>query len=320
MLRERYPKLKARLRMFQQRITILLCTFNGAAHLEAQLQSYLTQTHSAWDLWVSDDGSIDGTKVMLREFQRDYGLGRDIRIVDGPQRGSAKNFLSLLCHPDLPPGMIALSDQDDVWMPQKLSRAVAALRRTGPVALYGAQSLHCDRGLRLMGQSTPMQQPSFGNALVQNIVSGHSAALSADAVALVRRAGVPTAVPYHDWWLYQLIIGAGGDVVIDTEPVLFYRQHSANVLGAHRGLRARISRIRMVMGRDYGDWFAANLAALACIKTLLAAENRAALATLIDHPRKIGWARTRTFAHCGVRRHSRLATLFLYFAVALGRV
>lgn len=306
--------------MAPQRITILLCTFNGAAHLDAQLQSYLAQTHSMWDLWVSDDASTDGTLALLDRFRRDHGVGRDIRVLDGPKQGGAANFLSLLCHPDLPAGPVALSDQDDVWMPHKLTRALAALGQAGPVALYGAQSLHCDEGLRVLGQSTPMQQPCFANALVQNVVSGHSAVLSAAAVGLVQQAGVPDGVPYHDWWLYQLISGAGGNVVIDAMPVLYYRQHGANVMGAHRGLRARINRVRLVMRQGYGDWIAANLAALGRVEALLSDESRGVLAGLRAHPRQVGLARASTFARCGIRRHSRLATVLLYVAVMFGRV
>lgn len=306
--------------MAPQRITILLCTFNGAAYLEAQLQSYLAQNHVFWDLWVSDDGSTDASWAMLERFQRDHGEGREIRLLRGPGRGACLNFLSLLCHPDLPTGPVALSDQDDVWMPQKLTRALAALGAAGPIALYGAQSLHCDAELQVLGQSAPMPYaPNFGNALVQNIVSGHSAALSADAVALARRAGVAHGVPYHDWWLYQLISGAGGDVVIDVEPVLYYRQHGANVMGAHRGLRAHINRIWRVMGRGYGDWIAANLTALARAQTLLSNENKEVLTLLRAQPRRIGLARARAFARCRIWRQSRLATVLLYLALVLGR-
>lgn len=304
----------------RQRITILLCTFEGGAHLEAQLQSYLIQTYEAWDLWVSDDGSRDGTWAILEQFQKDHGLGRDIRLLKGPQQGGTANFLTLLCHPDLPQGPVALSDQDDVWLPDKLSRAITALARAAPIALYGAQSLHCDAALRVIGRSRRMSYaPSFGNALVQNIVSGHSATLSAGGLELVRRAGVQV-VPFHDWWLYQLIAGAGGDVVIDSEPVLFYRQHAANTMGAHRGLRAKLRRAGMVMGRCYGYWVATNVAALGRIEPLLSPQSRVVLAALACQNRRPGLGRLRVFIQNGIYRQTRMTTAFLYLAVILGRV
>jgi len=306
--------------MTQTRITILLCTFNGAANLDAQLQSYLAQTHQAWDLWVSDDGSTDGTRAILDQFCRDHSIGRNIRILDGPRRGSTVKYMTLLCHPDLPPGPVALSDQDDVWMPQKLSRALAALGHVDGVALYGAQSLHTDQSLRVVGQSIPMPRtPCFGNALVQNIVSGHSAALSTDALKLVRRAGIPHGVPYHDWWLYLLVSGAGGTVVIDPEPVLFYRQHTTNAMGAHRGMSAHINRLKLFIGHHFADWLTANIAALTLVEHLLSGPNKAALAQLRAHPRQRRLGRTFAFSRCGIKRQRWAATALIYFAVMLGR-
>jgi hypothetical protein len=311
------------------RVRILLATRNGAAHLSAQLASYLAQDHTAWDLWVSDDGSEDDTLAILQAFRDAHGRGRDIRILSGPQRGSAANFLSLLCHPDLPPGPVALSDQDDVWLPHKLRRAVAALQGAGAVALYGGQSLHVDADLRITGRSKLGQaRPAFSNALTQNIVSGHSTVLSAGALDLVRRAG-PQKVPHHDWWLYQLVSAAGGDVLIDPEPVLHYRQHGANVMGAHQGFRALAERAAQVMGRDYGNWIATNLDALNTVDNLLSAPNRALVKALRAHPRpdsdakgraRAAWMRARCMWQHGLYRQGRVQTVLFYIAVVLGRV
>ncbi|MBH1973926.1 MAG: glycosyltransferase [Rhodobacteraceae bacterium] len=305
------------------RITILLCTYNGAAHLAEQLQSYLAQDHADWDLWVSDDGSTDATGAILEAFRRAHGQDRqhEVRLLNGPQRGVAANFLSLLCHPELPPGPVALSDQDDVWMPQKLSRALDALRQCSAVALYGGQSLHTDADLRVIGASRPPRlPPSFRNALVQNIVSGHSATLSAGALELVRRAGPPDGIPYQDWWLYQLISGAGGDVVIDTAPVLYYRQHGSNALGAHQGARAMLGRLAMVLRREYGDWISANLAALQKVEPLLSQENQRVLTAMLADRQRIGPVRAARFARLGLHRQGWLTTGVLYVAAALGRV
>lgn len=304
------------------RFTIALCTCNGAAHLQDQLDSYLVQDHTEWDLWVSDDGSSDGTLVCLEAFASQVRGRHAVRVLNGPRRGAAGNFLSLLCHPELPPGPVALSDQDDVWFPHKLSAAARALEQGGPVTLYGAQSRHVDASLRWIGSSRPPRRtPEFTNALTQNVVSGHSAVLSAEALALVRRAGLPrTAVPYHDWWLSQLISGAGGDLVVSSDEVLFYRQHGSNVMGAHRGPGASARRLAQVFGRSYGDWLEANWSALEAVSDLLQPQAQEILARLKTSPRGTHIGRVRAFAAAGLHRQTSLSQAALYLAALLGRI
>src|SRR5580704_14824392 len=103
-------------------IAILLCTMNGAQFLPGQLASFEAQDFSDWCLFASDDGSEDDTMVLLDEFQKKHGAHR-VSIRRGPRRGYVANFLSLICDPALKSDYYALSDQDDVWMAYKLSRA-----------------------------------------------------------------------------------------------------------------------------------------------------------------------------------------------------
>lgn len=307
------------------RVTIALATRNGAAHLRAQLDSYAAQDHTAWDLWVSDDGSTDTTRAILDEFTAVHGAGRTIRVLEGPQAGVAANFLSLLCHPDLPAQPVALSDQDDVWLPHKLSLGLRDMDSDTTPTLHGAQSVHVDAALRPIGHSlgggTPSSDktlvPSFGNALVQNIVSGHSAMLDTAAVALVRRAGLPQGIPYHDWWLYQLVTGAGGRVCVRPDAVLLYRQHGTNAMGSHQGARAALTRASQVLGTTFGDWITANTKALRKTGAMTAA-SETVLAALETESR--GLTRVRAFRRHGIARQGRLGTAALYLAVALGRL
>ena len=308
----------------KSRVTIALCTFNGAEHLEAQLASYLTQTHTAWDLWVSDDGSSDTTRTILEDFAKAHGHNRDIRILEGPQKGVAANYLSLLCHPEFPQAPCALSDQDDVWLPEKLALGMAEIQ-IAPPCLYGAQSVATNADLVPLGHSQHTSQkgpspPSFANALVQNIVSGHSAMLNAPALALVRDAGVPNDIPYHDWWLYQLITGTGGVVIVRPEKVLLYRQHTRNTMGANQGLSAGLRRVMQLLGATYGAWIAANTAALRHIEQRLTPQAKSTLKALEQAPKQIfALQRLRALRRYGNRRHSRLGTAALCIAVLLGR-
>lgn len=301
------------------RVTILMATRDGAAHLGAQLASIVAQDHPHWALRISDDGSTDGTRALLRAFA-DAHPGHDIRLVEGPRRGSAAaNFLSLLCDPDLGPGPVALADQDDVWYPARLSRGLAALQGVEGPAVWSAQSRHIAADGRPIGPSRVHRgAPSFGNALVQNRVAGHCATLNPAALALVRAAG-PVTVPFHDWWLYQLVAGAGGQVIVSDEIMLDYRQHGRNVLGGNRRRLAGTRRALQVLGPVFRDWMAQNRAALETALPLLTPEARRLLGAFDAAPRA-GPGRVAALRRLGILRDAPGASAFLQVAAFFGRL
>lgn len=260
-------------------VRILLATYNGARHLQAQLDSYCAQDHPDWALWASDDGSRDDTWAILTAFASAHP-DREIRLLRGPRRGAAANFLSLLTHPDLPPGPVTLSDQDDVWMPHRVSRALAAVQATPRPALYGSITVETDENLApLPRPKRPLPPPSFENALVQNIVAGNTATLNASGLAVLRAGGAPD-IPYHDWWLYLRLSAMNAQILIDDDPLLYYRQHPGAVIGAHRGPRAALARAATLANGTYRKWVHTNLTALLSTNDLPPHHARAARALL----------------------------------------
>lgn len=277
-------------------VRILMATWNGAAHLPAQLDSFLAQSHADWSLLVRDDGSSDATPARLAAF-RDAHPGRvtllpgddqggDQAGTPGP-RGAAANFLRLAGHAArLPPALTAFADQDDVWLPHKLARALAVLgpdaAPDAPPAVYASRSIHTDAELRPRGPSTRHPRPpAFGNALVQNVLGGNTIVMNAAATRLLGDS-LPAAlagrgVPFHDWWVYLLATGAGARVVNDAEPGLLYRQHGQNVLGAHAGPGGALRRLFSVGQGTWTDWIDRNLAALLAVDHLLTPAHRATL-------------------------------------------
>ena len=297
------------------RVTILMATLNGAAFLPAQLESLSAQTHRDWRLWVSDDGSTDGTLGVLHDFAR-ARPDRDVRILQGPMRGSAANFLSALCHPDLPPGPVALCDQDDIWLRGKLARALRRMAAAPPEVpvLYAAESWRCDATLAARRASrAPRIAPDFGNALVQNLCAGHTTVLNGPALALVRRAGPLSAIAFHDWWFYQLVTGAGGLCLLDPRPVALYRQHGGNTFGAAGGIAAWHRRVWLLLGGRFRGWVTAHARALAGTG-LLAPEAQRMAEALLRGP--VGRAATIR----RLRRDTRAGTAALHLAALIGRV
>ena len=304
-------------------ILIALCSYNGAPWLTGQLDSIAAQDHTDWALWISDDGSTDATRAIIAAFQARHPA-RQIRLVEGPRQGGAQNFLSLICHPELPLGPqthLALCDQDDIWLPQKLSRATALLQAQHDNAnrplIYGGQSRHIDESGQVIGRSRrPRGEVTLQNAMVQNMVSGHSLVLNPSALALVRAAGRPAGIGFQDWWLSLLVLACGGRAVIDQTEVLLYRQHDGNVMGAPQGAHAARQRLRQMSDGRYRRWIAANLAGLVAVAGRLTPE--AAQITQSLSQSKGGLARLRAFRQLGIRRQSGSGTALLYTACLLG--
>ncbi len=302
-------------------------TLNGARHLAAQLESLVAQTHADWSLRVGDDGSTDDTRAIIEAFARAHP-DRDIRLYDGPCRGSAANFLTLLGRDDLPAGgWVALSDQDDVWMPDRLEHALRVLggQGAGPRA-YASRTILTDESLVPLGESRRHpHRPAFGNALVQNVLAGNTIVLSAESAAVLHRTApaalAGTGVPHHDWWVYLLLSGVGASIINDDRPGVYYRQHDANLLGAHRGLAGVRGRFSMIWNGRYGDWIGRNLVALNAVSADLTEPNKAQLLRFQDwfsgNGRGVlGGGMGRT----GAWRQTRAENLLLRLAAASGRL
>ena len=310
-------------------VTVLLALYRGAAFLPAQLDSIAAQDVD-WRLVVSDDDP-DAAAGNGAGIVRGFAAAHPGRVVlrAGPGRGAAANFLSMLAALPEDPGFVALSDQDDVWLAGKLSRALSALQELGKApALYCSRATICDAGLRPLGLTPALRhKPSFRHALVQNLVQGNTAVLNPAAAALARQAAQGAGagdrarpVVMHDWWLYQLITGAGGRVIWDPRPSLLYRQHGGNVVGANAGLRARLASAgRMLSGR-HRDWSLATLHEMQRLRPLLTPEHRAVLDDFAMLCGPGAGARLRALRRGGFHRRDAPSQALLWLAAALGRV
>jgi len=194
------------------RIDILLATYNGAAFLEAQLESVVAQTHGDWRLIARDDGSTDRTPEILSAFQARHP-GKVEILADGDGNlGLVRNFSRLLEHSDAP--YAAFCDQDDVWIPEKLELSLAKMRELerehgGDVPLLVFTDLEVvDEGLRVIDSSfwkyqklDPKGGRCFSRLLVMNVVTGCSALANRSLARIA--APVPSQARVHDWWMAQ---------------------------------------------------------------------------------------------------------------------
>ena len=308
-------------------ITILLALYNGASYLATQLDSFFAQDAEDWALIISNDGSTDSGSQIVQHYAARAKAGQ-ITVTTGPQRGGAANFLSLLALVPADQPYTCFSDQDDVWLPHKLSRAIAQIKAAateGPVC-YFSRTLICHADLSNPRPSRPQSRPlGFRNALVQNVVAGNTIMVNAAALAVLQAAyadlnGAETVL-LHDWWVYQILSGVDATFISDDMPGLLYRQHGGNQIGANDGLRAQIMRLCMMMQGTYAEWNERNLAAIRPTLHRFTAENQQVFHTFeAARQAKSWWTRVSGLRASQVYRQGWLSHLALYFAALTKRI
>ena len=226
-------------------VVILLSVFNGARFLREQLTSLSAQTHRNWVLFWRDDGSNDESRRILLEFTEEVGADRVIMLAHPVCRvGIALSYRSLLHAAPEEAAFFAFCDQDDVWMPDKLARAVAHLRAfpSQQAGLYCSRQVIVNKMLRPLRLSPIMRHlPGLRNALVQNIATGCTVVINQNARRHVLSVPVPKG-SLHDQWAYLVVSAVGGKVFFDPIPSIFYRQHNANEVGNQGSIPRRFWR------------------------------------------------------------------------------
>ena len=265
------------------RISIALCTYNGARFLDEQLASYAAQTRLPDELVACDDASTDASRDLLAAFARRAPFPVHIHV--NPVRlGATKNFERVigLCTGDL----IATSDQDDVWLPRKLAvseRALVEVPSRGLVFTDGKmvdESL-CSVGHRLwdninfgvLDKARVRHGRAFEVLLRQWVVTG--------ATMMFRARYRSDVLPIPDNWVHDgwiaLLISALAPVAFVPEATLKYRQHPAQQIGGRKlGWRALYEKAREV-GPPYFR--------LSYERCLLARERLLALRAQVRDPR-----------------------------------
>ncbi len=238
------------------RIAVALAAFNGAAWLDAQMDSILGQREVEVLVFVSIDPSSDGTEALLAARAR-----QEPRLAilppAGPFGGAAANFFRLVRDIDLT-GFdgLALADQDDIWFPDKLARACAVLA-SGRAAGYSSNVLAFwpDGRERLIDKAQPQREWDYlFEAAGPGCTYVFGPVLARALQSLVReRWQAVQGIGLHDWLFYAYARAHGHLWHIDPWPGLRYRQHGANQVGVNRGwpaFRSRLAKIRSGWARE----------------------------------------------------------------------
>ncbi len=306
----------------QPLVAILLGSYNGAKYIGQQLDSIAKQTHAHWRLIISDDGSTDDTLQEIERSTQDWAPGQ-LTVRQGPRQGFCQNFLSMACDTSVQADMYAFSDQDDVWLPEKLQAAVEHIQqhaRPDQPYVYCGRTSYVRDNLKPYEESTLFVYPrSFRNALIQSIAGGNTMVFNQAAKKLIEQAGMVPTVS-HDWWLYQLITGAGGRVFYDEKSYILYRQHAQSMVGGNTNLVAKFKRIWMVVQGRFGGWSDRNILALNQARSLLTPESREILDLFVRLRHSTLKHRFRMLEVCGLYRQTWRGTISLIIAAVFKKI
>lgn len=237
-------------------VSVAMCTRNGEKFVVQQLESILEQSVPPAQIVLSDDDSSDRTVDLAVDVLAAYPDVEFVLMRNSPALGIAANFqgATQACTGDL----IALSDQDDRWLPRRteflrdlFQRDDSLLLANSDATLVDAEGLPVGSlfaALEVTNQELERMRSgrAFEQLLRRNLVTG--------ATTMFRRSILESAIPFppqwvHDEWL-AIVAAALGSIEMSTERLVEYRQHSRNAIGASRpSLRDKIAKLREPRGK-----------------------------------------------------------------------
>lgn len=206
-------------------VCVLMSTYNGEKYLDEQIDSVLSQTGVNVNLIVRDDGSSDSTLLILNE----YAMKKKLSWYSGDNLGPANSFFDLLKKaPDTP--FYALSDQDDVWLEDKLISAIKKMDKHDKPELFFSSKIFVDKDLSPIQVNDSLHK-NFGLPIVvsKSFASGCTMVMTSSFRNIINDF-TPNYVQMHDSWL-MIIAQLFGEIKYDSSGKMLYRIHDDNTVG-----------------------------------------------------------------------------------------
>ena len=225
---------------------VLLSTYNGHSYLKEQLDSILYQEGVILECLIRDDGSDERTISILNEYVANH---KNIKVVYGENIGWKNSFFELLYHDNLNQyDIYAFSDQDDIWLKDKLKRAILHLQETPVPQLYYSSATLVNENLEVLVEdfgSRPVYDKTM--VLTQNFSQGCTMVFNYQAYKLITSYRPPYSFS-HDIWI-PILCTYFGKVVYDNKSSILYRQHNSNVASGIKStlrnqLKSRINQLK----------------------------------------------------------------------------
>lgn len=237
-------------------VAVIMSTYNGEKYLREQIDSILAQEGVNVELYIRDDGSQDGTRKIIADYVSRCG---NVHADFGENVGAGRSFIeALISAPEYE--YYAFSDQDDFWLPEKLSSAVSFIRQKElpddiPVVYY-ANAHVADSKLNILRTTEKHKfTQTLGSEIVKRRVLGCTMLINAKMREILKSRPITDDMlsRFHDSLIISLVYSLGGIVMCDPGAYILYRQHGTNSTGSPVGIIARIKGEISTLRQYHGD-------------------------------------------------------------------
>ena len=239
-------------------ITIIMAVYNGQEYIREQLESLKDQTYTEWRLVIRDDRSSDKTAEIVKKFSDEVEQEVIFKVNEKPS-GSAKNNFALLINDAKESDYVMFCDQDDIWKKDKIeitfNKMTQAEERYGrdfPLLVHGDVEVIDENGNinadSMFEMSHINADSKLPQILIQNHVTGCTMMCNKKLIAGISEYASSEYIIMHDY-LAALYASVFGKIEVIKKPLLSYRQHSGNSVGAKNNNNAVYLLKRLANGR-----------------------------------------------------------------------
>lgn len=207
-------------------VQVLMSTYNGEKYLEEQIHSILNQQNIEISILIRDDGSTDNTINILKKIAQEH---KNVSFYVGENIGPARSFLELV-NKSANAKYYALADQDDVWESNKIISAIEKMEKKSEPCLYISALEIVDENLNKIKTKKVNGNFTFEGAIIKNFANGCTQVFNKELRDIIVMYN-PKYLIMHDSWITRVCYAIGGNVIIDENAYIKYRQHSENVVG-----------------------------------------------------------------------------------------
>ena len=230
------------------KVAILLSTFNGEKYIKELLESIKKQKKVTIKLFLIDDSSTDNTLNVVGKSGIDYEI-----VSRKGYKDPGINFFYLIKNVPKNFDYYCFCDQDDVWLKNKIIYSINRLKKEN-AEIIGSRTLYTNEKLIIYSKSILFKKKlSFRNSLVQSITGGNTQLWSNKLQILISKLEVSKPAS-HDWMMYQIASLLNLKFIFCERPLILYRQHNNNNIGANTGLYNMLKRIFWGIKGRYKKW------------------------------------------------------------------